>query len=692
MYYRNIFDQNNLQLNKKLFDVNKQIASGLKIQYAKDDVTVFTKTMRLDNEITTLLQIKQSTESGYKISNQSDVVLNEFETSMNRMRTLMLGAANGVNDETSINALAGELRGIEKNLKSLSNSSIDGKYLFSGSLVDTKPIADDGSYRGNDKAINSFGGSNVQERYNLPGSELFLGEESVVRREITTNVIQKNLSATYGDFTDPTIAGSGSSTLTGSNTIRDMMGDSDNNIDTVNAKHFFYVQGVKSDGSAVKQKIAMRDDQTVDELLTSVGKAFGNTTSLNLVNVSINGNGNIVVQDKQKGSSKLDFHMVAATDLSGGAAADVTDINSLDSGETSFEKIMEGTSSAANSNLYVREFVKSPFTPATGVASNIAGLLYDNVDFEKSGSNLSSNVPQIIRGTNAFATDATKLSEVADLSQGTADTLDGTQFVLSGKNVYGTAFNVQIDLSAAGSTFSLNGGTTNYSIFDVSTPRAAVAADDMTYKQLMDVMNMVATNNIPASTTTDTDYDAAVSSAESAGRTYLSYDGKITFSDNTATQTKAQIALYDGNSSNFAQGASVMSFQANNSLTVKDPKTDFFKEINEMISAVENNKTYPDSDNGDMRNVGIENAIAMMDDLQNHVFRAHAIVGAQSNILDTATQRATTLKVSTESLRSDVIDTDLAQASLTLQQLTLNYQAMLSTVSKVSQLSLVNYL
>ena len=97
MYYKSLYSQNNSQLNTKLFDVNKQIASGLSIQYAKDDISTFTETMRLDNEVTILGQVKQSTQSAYKISNQSDVILNEFEDNMNRMRTLLLQAANESN-------------------------------------------------------------------------------------------------------------------------------------------------------------------------------------------------------------------------------------------------------------------------------------------------------------------------------------------------------------------------------------------------------------------------------------------------------------------------------------------------------------------------------------------------------------------------------------------------------------------
>jgi len=135
-----------------------------------------------------------------------------------------------------------------------------------------------------------------------------------------------------------------------------------------------------------------------------------------------------------------------------------------------------------------------------------------------------------------------------------------------------------------------------------------------------------------------------------------------------------------------------MTFNANDALSVRDPKTDFFKMIDEAITAVQEHKTYPDASSGNVRNVGIENAIQKITDLENHVNRMHAKVGAQSNTLDTSVQRTQLLEVSTESLRSSVIDTDLAESSLKLTQLNNNYKAMLSTVGKVSKLSLVNYL
>jgi len=672
MYYHSLYGTNNLKINNELFDVNKQIASGSKIEYAYDNVSTFTETMRLDNEMTTLGQVKKSTESGYSVSNQTDSVMNEVTNSLDKMKRLLIQAANGTNDSISLNAVADELKGTEKNLKSLANSSINGKYLFSGSVTDTKPISDNGKYQGNDAKLNAFIGSNNQQQYNLSGAELFLGNERDVKKEITSNVINKDL-----------INGG---VVKADSSIRDLMGDIDNDKNTVN-KNYFYIRGTKSDGTAFKDKVELDDTANVSDLLDRIGKDYGNDGDTKLVNVSLNSNGQVVVTDKQKGSSKLDFHMVGAVDFDGTGKADVENIDNLDSGESDYNKVKNG-----NNHLFVHEFIQSGFDSAPQAANKIKGIVYDRTDFSKNGAKLASNVAQIVRKDNSFATPSTKISEVADTSQGTVGTLDGTTFDLDGKDINGNDYSAKIDLKSAangGSTFTIGGNS--YNIFNMDNPRTAVDADKMTYQQLMDVVNMVTTNNLPASNTAD-DYDKAIIASKSDGKTELSYDGKLTFSDKTSVDTKATIALHDANSNDFSKDPSVMTFNANDALSVRDPKTDFFKMIDDSIRAVQEQKTYPDSSSGDVRNVGIENAIQKITDLENHVNRMHAQVGAQSNTLDTSLQRTKLLEVNTLSLRSSVVDTDVAEASLKLKQLTLNYQAMLSTVGKISKLSLVNYI
>ena len=726
MYYESLYGSNNSKLSERLFDVNKQIASGLKIQYAKDDVRTFAETMRLDNELAELDLVNKSTQSGYKISNQTDIILNEFSTTMDRTRTLLVSAANGTHSDASLDAIADELRVLEDHFKNLANTSINGQYLFSGTAVDIKPISSDGTYNGNNKSMNSFLGSRTQQQYNISGAELFFGEEVLVKREITSNVVQSNLNKKY-DFVTGADNGSMPTPINTNDTIRDLMGDTDATSDTL-LKHHFYLRGTSSDGTAFKKQISMKDDDSIDDLLTKIGIEYGNTGNLKLVNVSLNDFGEIVVEDKIKGSSKLDFHMVGAVDFANGGgagdSANVTDIDLLDSGETDFAEIMNPTPPAVANNLFVKEFVVSGLTSASAGASNIEGIVYDRTNFSKNGSKLSSSSPQILKVDNSFAISSTKLSEVADITKGTQDAIDdtlaGTQFTMSGDNIYGNVYGVTIDLDKSalnggvGSTFTISGNT--YDIFNMSNPRAEVDADEITYQQLMDVMNMVMTNNLPSPAGTHNnedgtpmtdaqEYDYAIEISNFNGSTFLSYDGKIQFQDLNSADTKASIALYDSNSDSFAltidsdgdtvadkAAASVMTFNSNNALTIKDPKTDFFKDLNEMITAVENHKNYPDHADGDIRNIGIENSITKIDSLQDHILRTHSKVGAQSNALTASLERTQLLEISTMTLRSQTIDTDLAEASLKLTQLSLNYEAMLSTVGRISKLNLVNYL
>ena len=708
MYYKNLYAQNNSQLNSKLFDVNKQIASGLKIQYAQDDVLTFADTMRLDNEITALGQIKKSTESGQKVSNQTDSILNDFTTTLTRTKTLLIQASNDTQSETSRNAIAVELRGLEEHFKNLANTSINGQFIFAGSATDRKPISADGTYMGNAESMKAFLGSGVEQDYNLSGAELFLGEESLVQREVITNIAQYNLSEKYPDFADPNSFDEGvDRIIKPEDSIRDLMGSIS---DTENSTSHFYIRGTKSSGEAFSEHIKMNDSGTVDELLTQIGQAFGNTSDLDLVNVSLDPQGSIMIQDKIKGSSKLDFHMVGAVDYNNddlGDGADIEDqryginigkIDNLSVGETDFSKIIKGTSTANNNMLHVKKFVQSSYDIPSSSQSLITPLNYDRTMFSRSDSTLSSSTSHVLKTDNAFATNSTKISEVADLSQGTAGTLDGTQFTLEGNTVNGVQYTASINFRSAangGSTFSPDGGVTQYNLYNASSPRTAVDADEMTYKQVMDVMNMIVTDNLPTSTSSDTAYDSAVEQSTLSGNTYLSNDGKITFSDLQNAQTKANISMYDSNSGNFSgtSHSSVLTFNTNNALTISDPKTDFFKSLDEIITAVEENKIHPDGANGNhSRSIGISNALTMVNDLSDHVNRSQSKVGANSNALSTSLQRTTLLEVSTKTLRSSVVEVDLAEASLQLTQLSLNYEAMLSTVGKISKLSLVNYL
>lgn len=696
-YYNNIYGENN-KLNKQLFDVNKQISSGMKIQYAHENPSIFVDTLRLDDELTTLTQVKSSAQSAYKISTQTDSTVGQIVKTLESMKVKMVNAANDAHSDASIQAIAKELRGLQNHLLTLANTSIGGQYLFSGTATSVKPIGADGTYQGNDKDLEAFLGSGIKQKYNISGSQLFLGDENKVNRTITSNVVQKSLTDLYPDIMEDTgISRSASKEtyITGSSTIRDLMGDNDTDLtNDATRQSYFYVQGTKSDGESFKSKIALNMDDTMDDLMQEISDLYGD----NQVNVSLNAHGQIEIADKKTGSSKLDFHMVGAVDFAGGTAANVTDIDDLQAGTSNFEDVIDYSyppvpPSATANALYVKEFTKSGLDTPTSVLNTIEGINYTRTNFEQDGAKLLSNVSQIDNTTNSYATAKSKLVDVAGVS-----TLDAQQLIIEGVDISGAAFTAQIDFATAGSTFSLDGGTTNFSIFNTdSTLRSAVDADEMTYQQLLDVVNMAMSGNLPA-TNSDTDYDAAVTASNAQSSTSLDYAGKMVFEDKSNAVTVASISIYDASSDTYPAAAgttsgSMLNFNANSAITIRDPKNDFFAQIEEMIQSVEAGKKRADgSDTSDPRNLGIQNAIQMMDDLSDHVSRLQTEAGSYSQVLQASSDRTDMLLISTKTLQSDIIDTDIAEATLRMQQLSLNYQAMLSSISKVSKLSLVNYL
>ena len=603
------------------------------------------------------------------------------------MKVKLINAANSSNSDTSTQAIAKELRGLKNNLLTLANTSIGGEYLFSGTATSQIPIGADGTYQGNDKNLNAFLGSGVKQKYNITGTQLFLGDEGKVNRTVTTNVPQLSLSEQFPDIMkDSSLTRNlGAPTyISASSTIRDLMGDTD--IDTTNDAtrlSHFYIQGTKTDGTTFKQQISLNTTDTVDNLLQNIASQYGT----NQVNVSINTHGQIEIQDKQTGSSKLDFHMVGAVDFdsAGTDAADVSsNIDLLQAGTTNFEDVI---ASPIINSLYVKEFTKSGLD-SSNAANTIDGIDYDRTNFTQNGAQLTSNISQIDKNTNAYVSSASKLIDVAGVSN-----LDGKQLLLTGSNITGAAFTAQINLATAGSTFSLDNGVTNYNIFTATAPRAAVDANQMTYQQLLDVVNMAMSGTLPASNTS-AGYDTAITTANTLSSTTLDNAGKIVFEDKSAPVTQATMSLYDASSSNYSGvTGSALTFNANSALTVRDPKTDFFAQIEEVIQSVEQGKIRSDGlDSRDPRNVGIQNSIQIMDDLSDHVSRLQTESGSYSQVLLASSDRSDLLIINTKMLQSDIIDTDIAEATLQLQQLSLSYQAMLSTISKVSKLSLVNYL
>ena len=778
-----------------LYNVNEQISSGMKIQNSYDDTSIYVDSMRLSSQLSTLSQASESSSKASSFASNTDSTLTDMTTQLEKFKTLLSQASNASNSSTSLDAIAEELETIRDQIKTLSNTSINGQYLFSGSALSTKPISDDGTYNGNGESLTAVVGAGLELAYNTDGNSLFLGSDSEYTKTVSTNVAMYNQTSLHPN--SMTNAGTDSAAkeeyLTEDNTIRDMVGDSDSDA-TNDPNTVFYLSGRNTSGDTFNTKISMSSTSSVSDLLESIGNAYGNTSTNKLVDVSMNAHGQIEVTDLSGGNNVIDMNLFAAVDrtatsgTSGNADqssvnnlvaqsnVDIISFNASNYTTTNSASTISSRSDLYNSGTYD---IGYPLEDSNGKAAKASTLLSDimpsNVDsiqvggttlsvtatttvqdlmntistetggttriengqlivasasavniqltaqdatatatagfsipdavnytqrgFEKNGNELTGNASQVVKSTNEYATSTTKLSEVAGV-----DTLDGKSLTLAYTDKNGNSNTATLNLSNGGSSVSvdLNGdGDTSdanetFTLFDGSGN--ATSADNVTYKQLTDVIGMLTsgslpTTGVPAASTPNEEYNYAVKTSASSVDVKLNDQGQISILDRTASASKINFSMYDSDSGDYSgTTGSALSFMSNNSVTTASPSIDLFDQLDEMIASVRSGTYRMDSESSDPRNVGMQNSLALIDHIADHIEKAHTKIGALSNAMTDAKDTADTLSTSVTKIQTDVVGVDIAEAYLQYTSISTSYQTMLSTITKVMSMSLADYM
>ncbi|GAA8969361.1 flagellar hook-associated protein FlgL [Helicobacter pylori] len=307
-------------LQNKINDANTQIASGLKIRYGYQNSDINNQNLKFQYEENTLDQGIDVAQNAYTSTLNTDKALQEFSKTMEAFKTKLIQSANDVHSETSRAAIANDLERLREHMMNVANTSIGGEFLFGGSKVDRPPIDSNGKYHGNGEDLNALISSDNLVPYNISGQDLFLGADKDKHKLITTNIKLFNQSKLHPDVMDALEHSSLPEEvfIKPGDTLRELIGDNDKD-PTNDPKEFFYLQGVRPDGSSFKEKFALdkayqnKESATkVSDLLDKIGHAYGNTSQNKVVDVSLNNWGQIEIKNLTPGSENLDFHLISS--------------------------------------------------------------------------------------------------------------------------------------------------------------------------------------------------------------------------------------------------------------------------------------------------------------------------------------------------------------------------------------------
>ncbi len=728
-----------------LYQISQQLSSGIKIQNSYEDASVYIDNTRLEYELKTLEQVKQATNSAKEMTQNSMKALQDMVKLLEDFKVKVTQAASDSNSQTSREAIAKELERIKEGIVQLANTSVNGQYLFAGSQVANKPFDSSGNYYGDKNNINVVTGAGTESPYNIPGWDLFFKADGDYKKQISTNVSftdnRWNLTENP-DKTEYLTSSSKWQQLIGQGYVKDNGLDVDKDFEYSDTKLNFppttlYVQGTRPDGTSFKSAVLVNPEDTLEDVMENIGTLYGNTPNNKVVEISMNDSGQIQITDLKQGNNKLDFHAVAFTPQ----ADDSTELKSIieaanQEGITMEEvtnRVMTAATAAPSDgditnlnspvtvtingedfeiDLKQTDFIKSKMTDTDGNAAN--GADYDNVYFEKNGNTVYGNVSQVIKGSNAYATESTKLSEVM-----AGDSLNGTTLNLKVNSKGGNSYDVSINLQNSTVSFPDPNDPTQTISFpimhtDPATGNSGVitGANDITYGQINDIIGMFAADKIPTASINPTngkidavDYQNMQQLMKDSNATVdvsMDYKGRISVTDKLSSGTNIEISLSDSQSGQFplppftttsdVDNGPNFNFSANNSLTIDEPNVDIIKDLDLMIDAVLSGNMRANSESEDPRNTGMQGALERLDHLADHVSKLNTTMGAYYNTIDGVNTRTTFLSVNVQSIKSNVIDVDYGEAMMNLMQTQLAYQASLKASTTIAQLSLLNYM
>ncbi|GAA8803990.1 flagellar hook-associated protein FlgL [Helicobacter pylori] len=814
---------NNYQnaLQNKINDANTQIASGLKIRYGYQNSDINNQNLKFQYEENTLDQGIDVAQNAYTSTLNTDKALQEFSKTMETFKTKLIQSANDVHSETSRAAIANDLERLREHMMNVANTSIGGEFLFGGSKVDRPPIDSEGKYHGNGEDLNALISSDNLVPYNISGQDLFLGADKDKHKLITTNIKLFNQNKLHPDVMDALEHSSLPEEvfIKPSDTLRELIGDNDKD-PTNDPKEFFYLQGIRPDGSSFKEKFALskayqnKESATkVSDLLDKIGHAYGNTSQNKVVDVSLNNWGQIEIKNLTPGSENLDFHLISSDG----------DFDDLDALRSSAKRVTEYVKSAfvtdrslsqvkavpnmynprvleipsvfvtkdnvlANKNTKLSEIfgdsvetlkinasgdtsaIKIPNLPigldipilldvknstikdlkdaikerfnnevdveietngrlriidnssnqspisfvlsaldqkgleVAGIPTNNASE-YQKTYFNKEGAKLESNVAQIAQ--NGVANGSTKLSEVANGS------LENSVFNMKLNDVNGSFLEAQMILDNNGAFLSLPNGI-KIPLYDpTSADIKASKPNEVTYRQLMDAMSIALNysntdpaiyqqiSDNPTSKESKERFIELLKQAKANLSVNLNEEGKVIIQDNMHSSTKMQFMLFDKDANDFSQNAlhsdkPSLKLNANNALIIDKPSVNFFDQLENIITSVRKGIYRPDAlgdtYSSDMRNLGIQNGITLIDHLSDHIEKMIAKNGAHGKAFENIIRRNEVLKTQVQSIRGETTGTDMAETYNKFSNLTNNYNAVLASTNKINNLSLTKYL
>ena len=178
--YSMIYDQTEFNINKQyesFFKLNEKVTTGKEVNRPSDDPIAMSNILGYRSTVSSLEQYETNIERGNSWLRYTEAALTQAEDLVKNAHTLAVQMSTGTN-EAQLEIIAPQVRQIAEQLLQVVNTSLSGKFLFSGHKTETIPFTMDEdlnvTYHGDNNKIKYSVDETTDVVVNITGHETFM--------------------------------------------------------------------------------------------------------------------------------------------------------------------------------------------------------------------------------------------------------------------------------------------------------------------------------------------------------------------------------------------------------------------------------------------------------------------------------------------------------------------------------------
>ena len=130
-------------LNKRSEKNTYGLSSGDALQYGSDNSKQYNEILSVKNNVKSYTSILDKIQLSGAYNDTSDSAVSNMKNSVKSVQSLVLEALNGTNNSDTKEIIAANIESIKDTIFNLSNSSVNGQYVFSGKNTDSASFEKD---------------------------------------------------------------------------------------------------------------------------------------------------------------------------------------------------------------------------------------------------------------------------------------------------------------------------------------------------------------------------------------------------------------------------------------------------------------------------------------------------------------------------------------------------------------------